>query len=167
MLSTSSFGRPALTSHRKLILTAMSACAAVIAAPAPAETADAMFAQAKAQAQTDHKRILLVFSASWCGPCKLYERFLQDPQMKPITEKSLVVQRIGVGELKNDTKHANTPVGPNCARRLAASENRASRSSSSRMRTEIPSPTPTATEKHPATSAIRHYQRRSTGTSKC
>jgi hypothetical protein len=103
-----------LPRHRKLILTAMLACASVLAAPAfatPPETADAMFSQARIQAQSDHKHILLVFSASWCGPCKLYARFLQDPQMKPITEKAFVVQRIDVGEFKNDTKHADTPGG--------------------------------------------------------
>ena len=104
-----------MTSHRKLILTAMFACAAVIAAPAPAQTADAMFAHAKAQARTEHKRILLVFSASWCGPCKLYERFLQDPQMKPITEKAFVVQRIDVGESRTTPSTPIPPAGPNCA----------------------------------------------------
>jgi thiol-disulfide isomerase/thioredoxin len=92
----------------------MFVCAAALTTPAPAappESADALFSHAKAQAQTEHKRILLVFSASWCGPCKLYERFLQDPQMKSITEKALIVQRIDVGEFKNDTKHADTPGG--------------------------------------------------------
>jgi thiol-disulfide isomerase/thioredoxin len=115
MLSTSPLRRPSLKNHRKLILTAMFACATVLAVPAlaaPPETADSMFSHAKAEAQSEHKRILLVFSASWCGPCKLYERFLQDPQMKPITEKAFVVQRIDVGEFKNDSKHADTPGGP-------------------------------------------------------
>jgi thiol:disulfide interchange protein len=102
-----------LAKHGMLLLTTMIACA-VLAAPAPAappETADSMFSHAKAEAQSEHKRILLVFSASWCGPCKLYERFLQDPQMKPITEKAFIVQRIDVGEFKNDAQHANTPGG--------------------------------------------------------
>jgi len=115
ILQTSFLRRPALTRHRKFILTAMLACAALLAIPAiaaPSDSADALFAYAKAKAQTEHKRILLVFSASWCGPCKLYERFLQDPQMKPITEKAFVVQRIDVGEFKNDSKHADTPGGP-------------------------------------------------------
>lgn len=99
---------------KKLILTAMVACAFVLAAPAlaaPPDSADSMFARAKAEAQGEHKHILMVFSASWCGPCKLYERFLQDQQMKPITEKAFVVQRIDVGEFKNDAKHSNTPGG--------------------------------------------------------
>lgn len=114
MLSATSFRRPALTRRSTLFLTAMLACAVVIALPAPAaplETADSMFSHAKAEAQNEHKHILLVFSASWCGPCKLFESFLQDPQMKRITEKAFVVQRIDVGEFKNDAKHINTRGG--------------------------------------------------------
>ena len=98
----------------KHLLTVVLACACLLAAPAIAkaqETADALFTHAKAEAATEHKSILLVFSASWCGPCKLYERFLEDPQMKPITDKGFVVQRIDVGEMQNDSKHADTRGG--------------------------------------------------------
>jgi thiol:disulfide interchange protein len=103
-----------LALHRKLSLAAVLACAAILASPAlaaPPDTSDALFAQAKAAAKSEHKNVLLVFSASWCGPCKLYERLLEDPQMKPITEKAFVVQRIDVGERPNDTRHADTPGG--------------------------------------------------------
>lgn len=103
-----------MSRHRKLFLTVVLASAAMLAAPAlaaPSETADTLFAHAKAEAQIQHKHVLLTFSASWCGPCKLYERFLEDPQMKPITEKAFVIQRIDVGERANDTKHINTPGG--------------------------------------------------------
>lgn len=88
------------------------ALAAGFVAPAvQAQTADALFAQAKTQAQAEHKNVLMVFSASWCGPCKLYEKFLNDPQMKPLTERAFVVQRIDVGERPGDPKHADTPGG--------------------------------------------------------
>ena len=76
-----------------------------------AKNASSLFAHAKAQAHSEHKPILLVFSASWCGPCKLYERFLEDPAMKAILEKAFVVQRIAVGEHADDKKHADTPGG--------------------------------------------------------
>jgi thiol-disulfide isomerase/thioredoxin len=97
-----------------LSLAAVFACAVLLAAPgfaASQETADALFAHAKAEAQTRHKGVLLSFSASWCGPCKLYERFLEDPQMKPITEKAFVIQRIDVGEHAGDAQHTDTPGG--------------------------------------------------------
>ncbi len=85
-----------------------------LAASAPAATpgtADDLFAHAKTEATQQHKRVLMVFSASWCGPCKLYERFLTDPQMESITEKAFVVQRIDVGERPGDPRHADTPGG--------------------------------------------------------
>lgn len=103
-----------MTWHRNLSLAAMLGFVAVLATPvlaAQRETADVLFAHAKAEAQQEHKGILLVFSASWCGPCKLFEQFLEDPKMKPITEKVFVIQRIDVGEHKNDPRHADTPGG--------------------------------------------------------
>jgi thiol:disulfide interchange protein len=103
-----------LNSHRKQSLAAVLAFAALLAAPAlaaPPQSADDLFAQAKAEARTEHKNVLMVFSASWCGPCKLYEHFLEDPQMRPITERAFVVQRIDVGERPGDPRYADTPGG--------------------------------------------------------
>jgi thiol-disulfide isomerase/thioredoxin len=106
--------RSALIWYGKLSLAGVLAFGAIIAASAPAllpQTANDLFASAKAEAKTEHKNVLLVFSASWCGPCKLYERFLEDPAMKSITEKAFVVQRIDVGERPEDSRHSDTPGG--------------------------------------------------------
>src|SRR6202453_1768799 len=109
MATTSSHGGSQLTSRQKLSLAAILAFGAMLVAPAPAqETAANLFASAKAEAKIEHKNILLTFSASWCGPCKLYERFLDDPQMKSITEQAFVIQRFDVGERPN-TGHSDTP----------------------------------------------------------
>ena len=68
--------------HRTLSLAAILAFVSLLAAPAPAQqTAADLFAHAKADARAEHKNVLAVFSASWCGPCKLYERFLEDPRL--------------------------------------------------------------------------------------
>jgi len=111
---------------RKLALSAT--LGLVLAGPAatmaaPPETAQSLFDHAKHQAATEHKNVLMVFSASWCGPCKLYERFLEDPQMKPITEKAFVIQRIEVGEKPTDTMHQNTPGGEELRSKLGAGPN--------------------------------------------
>ncbi|MDE1154118.1 MAG: thioredoxin family protein [Acidobacteriaceae bacterium] len=87
----------------------LSALTAQAAPPAP--TAKEILATALQQAQQQHKNVLLVFSASWCGPCHLYERFLEDPQMKSITEKAFVVARVDVGERPGDPRHTDTPGG--------------------------------------------------------
>jgi thiol:disulfide interchange protein len=103
-----------LASSTRFPLVLVLAFAAVLASaalPASAQTADDLLAQAEVAARAQHKNILLVFSASWCGPCKLYERFLEDPQMMPITEKAFVLQRIDVGERMGDPKHTDTPGG--------------------------------------------------------
>jgi thiol-disulfide isomerase/thioredoxin len=114
MVSISSPRRSKLALHRQLSLAVVLASGVLLAALAPAAaqgTADAMFARAKAEAKAEHKNVLAVFSASWCGPCKLYERFLDDPQMKAITEEAFVIQRFDVGERQGDTRHADTPGG--------------------------------------------------------
>ena len=91
----------------------LAAALASLALPAVAATpnANTLFAHARAEARQQHKDVLAVFSASWCGPCKLYERFLEDPQMKPLTDKAFVVVRLDVGERPGDPNHADTPGG--------------------------------------------------------
>jgi thiol-disulfide isomerase/thioredoxin len=74
-------------------------------------SANAVMAQARAKAMAEHKKIMLVFSASWCGPCREYEGFLNDPQIRPILEKRFVIARLDVGERADDKKHANSPGG--------------------------------------------------------
>lgn len=93
-----------LFSALALVSLALPVCAAT-------PTADALFAKARAEAQREHKHVLLVFSASWCGPCKLYERYLEDPAMNALTKKAFVVDRVDVGERHGDPHHADTPGG--------------------------------------------------------
>jgi thiol-disulfide isomerase/thioredoxin len=71
--------------------------------------ADSVLAQAKSTAAAEHKNILLTFSASWCGPCHLFQHFLEDPAIEPIMEKSFVIATLDVQE--HDGRHANSPGG--------------------------------------------------------
>jgi hypothetical protein len=95
-----------------LIALALLATAAIATAQAPVlPSAHDVMAQAESRAAAEHKNILLTFSASWCGPCKMFERFLQDPVIHPIMDKAFVMDRLDVGEHPSDTKHADSPGG--------------------------------------------------------
>jgi hypothetical protein len=65
--------------------------------------------QAEAQAAAQHKNILLSFSASWCGPCHMFEHFVADPAIAPIMNKASGLTTLDVGEHPTDTRHHDTP----------------------------------------------------------
>src|ERR1017187_10538275 len=80
--------------------------------PAPAPpSADQVLAQAEATAKAEHKKILLVFSASWCGPCHELEKFLEDSVVRSVLDKSFVTAHLDVMENKKDQLHASSPGG--------------------------------------------------------
>lgn len=81
----------------------------LIAQTAPEPTADQILSQARSTAAAEHKNILLAFSASWCGPCHMFEHFVADPTIAPIMNKAFVLERLDVGEHPTDTKHHDTP----------------------------------------------------------
>jgi thiol-disulfide isomerase/thioredoxin len=76
-----------------------------------ATTADDVMAHVESQAATQHKHILVMFGASWCGNCKLFDRFLADPAMKPLMDKSFVYADLATGESAKDPIHKNIPGG--------------------------------------------------------
>ena len=80
--------------------------------PAPVPpSADQVLAQAEATAKAEHKKILLVFSASWCGPCHELERFLGDPTVRSVMDKRFVMAYLDVMENKKGQLHASSPGG--------------------------------------------------------
>jgi hypothetical protein len=102
------------TPRRSLLLltTVLAAGLRIAAAQAPVlPSADEVMAQATTKAAAEHKDILLTFSASWCGPCRMFEGFLDDPKIRPIMEKKFVYARLDVGERPSDKRHADSPGG--------------------------------------------------------
>ncbi len=60
--------------------------------------ADLLLRTAEAQAAAGKKKVFLVFHASWCGPCFVLHRFLEDPQVRPIMAAHFVVQDLDIWE---------------------------------------------------------------------
>jgi hypothetical protein len=92
---------------------------ALLAAPALAQsasadagvTADEVMTRVESKAAAEHKNILLMFGASWCGNCHLFDKFLADPKMHPIMDKLFVFVDLATGEQSGDKRHANIPGG--------------------------------------------------------
>lgn len=84
--------------------------AAAATAPDGGPSAAAILAQAEAQARAQHKKILLSFGASWCVNCRLFDQFVDDPEIHPILSRCFVFASMDTGEFPN-SKYADTPGG--------------------------------------------------------
>jgi thiol:disulfide interchange protein len=91
--------------------------------PNTSPTADNILTQANTQAAATHKNILLVFSASWCGPCHEFEAFMKDPGTGPIMLHYFVPASIDVGEEDRGHAERNTPGGEKLMTSLAGGHN--------------------------------------------
>jgi len=85
-------------------------------------SAGEVMTQAKTRAAAEHKNILLTFSASWCGPCHMFEAFLNDSNIRPIMDKVFVTASLDVGERPNDTRHSDSPGAEDLRASLGGSE---------------------------------------------
>ncbi|HEY9533185.1 MAG TPA: thioredoxin family protein [Mucilaginibacter sp.] len=54
--------------------------------------------QAYAQAKKEHKKVLLMFHASWCGWCKKMDASLEDPSCKKFFDDNYVIAHLDVLE---------------------------------------------------------------------
>jgi hypothetical protein len=72
-------------------------------------TANQMLAEAETTASSEHKNVMLIFSASWCAACHVQQIFLADPTIRPIFDRYFVKLVVVHGERPNDTRHQDTP----------------------------------------------------------
>ena len=92
------------------------------AVPNAGANAEETMAQVESQAAAGHKNILLVFGASWCVNCRLFDKFVADPAIHPILDKIFVFADLDTGELANDKRHANLPGGQKLMASLGGKE---------------------------------------------
>ena len=99
---------------------ALSACTLAAQTPLPAQQ---VMAKAKAEAASQHKNIFLTFSASWCGPCKLLEAFLEAPEIRPVLARQFVFADLRIQEEVGKKPELNSPGGQELANQLGGKDN--------------------------------------------
>ena len=62
------------------------------------ETATAVLQKATAQAKKEHKNIVLIFHASWCGWCKKMEKNIESDACKKMFDDNFVITQLTVQE---------------------------------------------------------------------
>ena len=67
-------------------------------APVYDESADAQaqVSQALLKAKADHKQLMIVFGANWCGDCKMLDGEFKKPAMKALLDANYVVVKVDV-----------------------------------------------------------------------
>lgn len=70
--------------------------------PAPTEmpSTESVMTKAYAQATKEHKNVMVIFHASWCGWCKKMEASMNEPELKKFFDDNYVIARLDVMENK-------------------------------------------------------------------
>ena len=84
--------------------------------------AAAVLADAEAAARRDHKNVLVLFHASWCGWCKQMEKTMDRADMKPIFDKNFEIVWLTIMENK-DKKSDENPGGMEMLKQLGGNDN--------------------------------------------
>ncbi len=90
----------------RLLSTALLALS-VSAAFADAPSADTLLSKANAQAKKEHKDVLVIFHASWCGWCHKLDDMLASKEVGPTMSKAYVVVHLVVDESKDKKADEN------------------------------------------------------------
>lgn len=90
----------------KILSTALLALS-VSAAFAEAPTADSLMATANAKAKKEHKNVLVIFHASWCGWCHKLDDMLASKEVGPTMAKAYVVVHMVIDESKEHKAEEN------------------------------------------------------------
>jgi thioredoxin-related protein len=95
-------------------------CLGVVAQNLP--DADRVLADVEKQASAQQKNVLVVFGASWCKYCHLFEKFLGSPEIQPIVDKHFVIARLGVYEEMGRHPELNNPKSDRLVRKFGDHE---------------------------------------------
>jgi len=73
------------------------------------ESADVILKKVYAQASKEHKNVIVLFHASWCGWCKKMEASLNDPAIKKSFDDNYVITWLTVEENTPEMKKTENP----------------------------------------------------------
>lgn len=71
-------------------------------------TADAILKEAFSKAEAEHKNVIVIFHASWCGWCHKMDKALSDTACKKFFDDSYIITHLVVKERK-ENKHLENP----------------------------------------------------------
>lgn len=95
--------RPALLLAAALLFLLLTSFAARETPPAASEVVK----QACTEAASGHKKVMILFHASWCGWCHKLDAFMASPECKPLFDEAFVIRHLTIAETPDKKAEEN------------------------------------------------------------
>lgn len=93
---------------KSLFIAAICVLATTSNVKAQPRTADAILKEAFGKAEAEHKNVMVIFHASWCGWCHKMDKALNDTSCKKFFDDHYIITHLVVKERK-ENKHLENP----------------------------------------------------------
>ncbi len=96
--------------HASTLFLALLLLAATAFAQSKQPSAEAVLKEASAQATREHKKVFIIFHASWCGWCHRMDSIMANAECKKLFADNFVIRHLTVQEAKGK-EHLENPGG--------------------------------------------------------